>query len=94
MWEQNEDGRNYFSVFKRVLKIAKSDYQLRHVCPSVSLSACNNLVHNRRIFMKFDIGLFSKNVVQILVSLKTDKNNGYFTWRPIQTFDRISLSSS
>ena len=23
------------SIFRRVLKIAKSDYQLRHVCPSV-----------------------------------------------------------
>ena len=26
---------------------------------------------------------------KIQVSLKLDKNNGYFTWRPMITFDRI-----
>jgi len=28
------------------------------------------------------------------VLLESDKNNGYFTWRPVYIFDHISLSSS
>jgi hypothetical protein len=27
------------------------------------------------------------------IQLKSDKNSGYFTWRPIYVFDHISLSS-
>jgi len=30
----------------------------------------------------------------VQVSLKSDKNNGYITWRPVHNFDHISLSSS
>jgi len=41
--------------FRHVSKIAKSDYYLLHVCPSVRLSAWNNSTLNGRIFMKFDI---------------------------------------
>jgi len=33
--------------------------------------------------MKFDIRVFFENLFQkIQVSLKSDKNNGCFTWRP------------
>jgi hypothetical protein len=35
-----------------------------------------------------------KSVEEIHVSLKSDKNNEYFTWRPIYMFGRISFSSS
>jgi hypothetical protein len=38
--------------------------------------------------------IFWKHVVKIQVSLKSDKNNGYFTWRPINPFEDISLISS
>jgi hypothetical protein len=42
--------------FRRVRKIAKSDYRLRHVCPSVRLSATWKIsAPTGRIFMKFDI---------------------------------------
>jgi len=45
--------------------------------------------------MKFDICVFlRKSVEKIQISLKSDKNNGYFTWRPIYIFDQISLNSS
>jgi len=37
--------------------------------------------------------IFRKSVDKIQDSLKSDKNNGYFTWIPIYTFDRISHSS-
>jgi hypothetical protein len=32
-----------------------------------------------RIPMKFDMSIFGKSVEKIQVSLKPDKNNGYFT---------------
>ena len=38
--------------------------------------------------------IFRKSVEKIQVSLKSDKNNGYFTWRPVHIFDHISLHSS
>jgi hypothetical protein len=37
--------------------------------------------------------IFRKHVEKIEVSLKSEHNNGYFTWRPKYIFDRISLSS-
>jgi hypothetical protein len=37
---------------------------------------------------------FRKPVEKIQVSLKLDKNNGYFAWKPICIFDHISLNSS
>ena len=40
------------------------------------------------------MSIFRKSVDKILVSLKSDKNNGYFTWRPIYIFNQISLNSS
>jgi hypothetical protein len=42
------------TIFRRVRKIAKSDYYLRHVCPSVLPSAIIS-APTRRIFMKFEI---------------------------------------
>jgi len=44
--------------------------------------------------MKFDIRLFFKNLSLKLVSLKSDKNNRYFTLKPVYIFDHISLYSS
>jgi len=32
-------------------------------------------------------------VEKIQVSLKFDKNNGYFTWRSVYIYDNISVSS-
>jgi len=40
------------------------------------------------------LNIFRKSVEKIQVSLQSDKNNGYFTWRPIYLFYRISFSSS
>jgi hypothetical protein len=37
---------------------------------------------------------FPKSIGIIQVSLESDKNNGYFTWRPIYIFYHISLISS
>jgi hypothetical protein len=43
-------------IFWRVRKISKSSYLLRHVCPSVLLSVCDNSNPTGRIFMKYDTG--------------------------------------
>ena len=62
---------------------------------SVRPSASNNSAPSGWIFMKFDIQAFLWNSVEkIQVSLKSDKNNWYFTWRPTDIFNHISLSSS
>jgi len=40
------------------------------------------------------LSIFRKSVEKIQISSKSNKNNGYFTWRPKYIFDHISLSSS
>jgi hypothetical protein len=40
------------------------------------------------------LSIFRKSVREVQASLKSDKNNGYFTRRPIYIYDHISLSSS
>jgi hypothetical protein len=71
-------------IFRRVRKIAKSEHWLRHV----SLSAWyvklgSDWADFREIWY---LNNFRKSVEKIKVSLKWDKNNGYFTWRPIHIF--------
>jgi len=38
--------------------------------------------------------IFGKFFDKIQFSLKSDRNNGYFTWRPMCNFDHISHNSS
>jgi hypothetical protein len=38
--------------------------------------------------------IFRKSVEKIIVSVKSEINNGYFTWSPIYIFDYILLNSS
>ena len=60
--------------------------QLFLSCLSVYPSAWNNSASNGRIFKKcFD---------EIQISLKYDKNNGYFTCRSLYIYVNISLNSS
>jgi hypothetical protein len=68
----------------------------RFVCPSARPPAppppaWNNSAPTGRIFMKFGIWVFSESVAKIQVSLKCDKNNGNFTWKPMYIHDNISL---
>ena len=47
-------------------------------------------------WMDFDeiyLSIFRKFVKKMRVSLKSEKCNGYFTWRPVYIFFYISLSS-
>jgi len=41
--------------------------------------------------MKFDLNVY-ENMLTKLISLKYDKNNGYFTLRPVHVYDDISLN--
>ena len=55
--------RNFYDVpkraiFRRVRKIAESDYEHRHVYVSVRPSEWNHSAPTGRIVMKFDIGTF------------------------------------
>jgi hypothetical protein len=64
------------------------------VCPPFRPSAWKNSPQNWRIVMSFDIWVFfRKSVDNIQVSLKSDKNNGYFTWRPLYIFDHTLITS-
>ena len=79
-------------------KTTKNDYWLRNVCPSVRPSSYMERlgshltdVHEIRYLSIF---FFRKSVQKIQISLQSDKNDGYFTWRPMYIYDNISLSSS
>ena len=86
-----------WGIFGRVRKIAKKR-MLALSCLSVRLcarpqAAWNNSAAIGRILMEFE-SICRMYFEKVQVSLKSDKNNGYFTWRPMYIFDHISLSSS
>ena len=67
------------------------------VCPSVRPSVRPHgttrlpLTELREIWY---LSIFRKSVKEIQVLVKSDKNNGHFTWKPIYVFDHFSLSFS
>jgi hypothetical protein len=72
-------------------QIAESDCQLRVVCPSIRMELLAS--HRTDFYEIWYLLVFRKSVHKIQVSLKPDKNNGYFTWRPIYIYSNISLNS-
>jgi hypothetical protein len=40
------------------------------------------------------LSIFRKSIEKIQMSLKPDKNNGYFTQKPMYIYDNISRNSS
>jgi hypothetical protein len=65
----------HICILRRVREIAKSDNSFISVRPP----AWNNSAPTGRIFMRFDIWPFFENLWRkIQVSLKSNKNNGYF----------------
>jgi hypothetical protein len=83
--------RNKHTVFRSVSKIAKSDYQLRHVRPSVWIQLGSHLTDFHEILY---LSIFQSSEEEIQVSLKSDKNSGHFTLRTTYIFDQTLLSSS
>ena len=81
----------FAATFKRICKIAKVT-ELRHVRPSVHIEQLGpNWTYLKK---KMYLRIFRKSVDKVQVSLKSDKNNWYFTWRSLYILYRISLSSS
>ena len=74
-----------FWLFRRVRKIAKSDYWLCHICPSAlrveQLGSYWTDFHEI-LYLR----IFLKSVQKIQVSLKSDKNKVHITYRPIYIF--------
>jgi hypothetical protein len=83
------------SLFRRFCRIAKND-----MVPSCFLSARLSVRMEQlgSHWTDFDeiwyLNFFRKYVEKIHVSLKSDKNTGYFTWRRFYTYDSPSLNSS
>ena len=82
-----------WSVFGRVRKIAKSTNSfLLSICLSVRMEQlCSHRTEFNEIWY---LNIFRKYVEKIKIPLKSDKNNGHFTWRTTYTYDNISLNSS
>jgi hypothetical protein len=79
-----------FSIFRK----ATASFFVS-VRPSILLSECNYFDFWGFFFLSlFSFLFFQKSVENIQVSLKSDKNNGHYTWRPVYIFDHVSLSSS
>jgi len=53
-----------------------------------------NTVPAAGFLLKFEVlRIFRKSAEQIKVVLKSEKNNGYLTWRQMYVYDHISFSS-
>jgi len=70
----------------------KTDIKISLVRPSVSMEQLG--FHWRDFHEIRYLNIFTKSVDRIPISFKSDKNNGYFIWRPIYMYDHISLDSS
>jgi len=81
---------NELFVFRRV---RKTETQLKARYLSVCLSfRMNQLVFHWTDFHKiWHLSIFRKSVEKFEVSLKSNKNNGYFTWSPTNIYANISL---
>jgi len=73
----NECARTRACSFRCFGKIAKSDYSLRHVCPSVCMGQLGS--HCMDFHEIWYLSIFRKSVEKIQVALKSGKNNGHFT---------------
>jgi hypothetical protein len=66
--------------FRRIRILAKSDYQVRHAfCPSVCMEQLGS--HWTDFDETWYLSFFRNPTEKIHVLLKSDKNNGYFTWK-------------
>ena len=78
-WRHHVRGvASVLGAFTRLRKVTTSFSKL-----SVRPSAWNNSAPTGRIFKRFRYEYFSKSADKTRVRLKPDKNNGYFTWRPM-----------
>ena len=86
---------NLHRIIRCVRKVATSNYKLRHVCLPVYPSAKKKKklgFHWTDFHEILHLTIFRTSVKKIKVLLKSDHNNGYFTWGPIYIYDNISLN--
>ena len=70
---------SYPVIFTRFRETSKSDYQLRHVCPSISLSVCvkqlrSHLMESHKLW---SLRIYWNSIEKIQVLLNSDTNNGH-----------------
>ena len=90
-------GVCFVNIFRSVREVSKSDYQLQHVCPSVSLSVLprgTTRLPAEVFLLIFIFENFSNFIQKIQVSLKSDKNSGTLHDDLRTIYDNISLNSS
>jgi hypothetical protein len=91
---------SFLRVFAKLQKTASSFVMCvyvcmcvcMYVCPSVRTSAWNNSVRTGRTSIAFYIWVSFENQQKIQVSLQSDWNSRYFTWRRVYIYDNISLN--
>jgi hypothetical protein len=76
-----------FRLVRRFRKIAKRDCQVCHVRLSVRVEQLYS--HYTNFVETWYLSFSRKSVKKIQVSLKSDKNNGYFTWRRFHIYDDV-----
>jgi hypothetical protein len=81
----------HWPIFGSVSEIAKIDYYV-HVRPSASMELLDSHLSDFHEICYYNV--FRKYVEQIQISLKFDKNNGYFKCRPLYIYDHILLRYS
>ena len=82
----------FAKLWKANISFVMSDS--RSDCQSDCLSTWNNSSPNGWILINFDIWWFQKFITKFQVWMKSDTNNGYFTWRAMYVCSNISLNSS
>jgi hypothetical protein len=80
----------------RLYKFYGKFAKLRNVIISLVISIrMERLGFHRTVFrVIWFLNIFRKSVEKIQLSLKSDKNNWYYTWRPMYIYDHFSLNSS
>jgi len=72
----------YWQIFRRVRQIARGDYQLRHVCPSVSVISFVHLfswLPQKGFLWNYLLSIFRKIFQGDSSFIISDENNVYFT---------------
>ena len=84
----------------KILRVLDTFAKLRKATVSYVMSVCPSVRVGQIVSQWAELhefwylSMFRKPAEKIQVSLKSDKNNRYFTWTPIYIFDHISLNSS
>ena len=87
-WKKAETCKKITVVFDFTLPL----FVIRHDCPSVRMEQLGSQWTDFHEI--WNLSIFRNSVDKIEVLPKSDKNNAYFTWRPMYIFDHISLNSS